>query len=212
MHKRFAAAFIALLIAGPTGFAAKPESSGPDPDVILKNLYKAHDAQKGPFFDRENRKLAEQYFTKELAGLIVKEAVESKGEVGAYEMDPLYESQDPQVKNFKIGEVQWDGIKKRANDEGDEGFALVNVTFSDSGQKREIRFGFEQQPDKTWRISEIHYSDGSLLQMLRAAYPDGAESKPEAAPVAANSTARAALQAAVQACASAFRSPRTAVG
>ena len=29
-----------------------------------------------------------------------------------------------------------------------------------------------QQPDKTWRISEIHYPENtSLLQILRAAYP-----------------------------------------
>ena len=199
MHTRFAPIFLALLLATPAAFAAKPESSGPDPDVILKNLYKAHDAQKGPFFDRENLKLAEQYFTKELAGLIVKDAVESQGEVGAYGMDPLYDSQDPEVKNFKIGEVQWGGIKKGEDDEGDEGFALVNVTFTDSGKKRQIRFGFEQQRDKTWRISEIHYSEGSLLEMLRTTYPDGAQSKAEATPAAADSTARAALQAAVQA-------------
>ena len=199
MHTRFALAVIAFFIATPAGFAAKPQSSGPDPDVIVRNLYKAHDAQKGPFFDRENRKLAEQYFTKELAGLIVKDAVESQGEVGAYGTDPLYDSQDPQVKNFKIGEVQWGGIKKRADDEGDEGFALVNVTFTDSGKKREIRFGFEQQPEKTWRISEIHYSEGSLLQMLRDAYPDGAQSKAQATPAAATSKARAASQAAAEA-------------
>ena len=199
MHTRLVSAVIALFIAAPDSFAQKPESSGPDPDVILKNLYKAHDAQKGPFFDRENRKLAEQYFTKELAGLIVKDAVESQGEVGAYGMDPLYDSQDPQVKNFKIGAVQWGGIKKREDDEGDEGFALVNVTFTDNGKKREIRYGFEQQADKTWRISEIHYSEGSLLEMLRTTYPDGAQSKAEATPAASNSTARAALQAAVQA-------------
>jgi hypothetical protein len=46
------------------------------------------------------------------------------------------------------------------------------VTFKSEGKHRELRFGFEQQDDKTWRISEIHYPDGtSLLQILRDAYP-----------------------------------------
>jgi hypothetical protein len=98
--------------------------------------------------------------------------LKSDGEVGAYEFDPMYGSQDPQVKNFKTGAVQWGGIKKRDDDEGDDGFALVAVTFKDGGKNREMRFGFELQPDKTWRISEIHYPDGnSLLQILREAYP-----------------------------------------
>ena len=195
MSAHFASLSIAFLIAVPSAFAAKPESSGPDPDVILKNLYKAHDAQKGPFADRENRKLAEQYFTQELAGLIVKDAVESKGEVGAYEMDPLYDSQDPEVKNFKIGPVQWGGITKHAGDEGDDGFALVEVTFTDNGKRREIRFGFEQQTDKTWRISEIHYAEGTLLHMLRSAYPDGAASESGSAPTSGGA-GQSALKAA----------------
>lgn len=162
---------ILFLLAVHTVGAGNPETTGPDPAAILKQLYKAHDAEEGLFFDRENRSLAEQYFTAELAGLIVKDAVASKGEVGAYEIDPLYESQDPQVKNFKIGALQWGGIKKGSDDDGDESFALVNVTFTDNGKKRAIRFGFEQQTDKSWRISDIHYSEGSLLEMLRSAYP-----------------------------------------
>jgi hypothetical protein len=172
MISRRAFSALLLCLVMPTLFAAKPESKGADPDTILKELYKAHDAEKGPFADRNNRALAERYFTKELAGLIVKDAVESQGEVGAYGFDPMYAAQDPQAKNFKIGPVQWGGIKKRADDEGDEGFALVAVTFKSEGKHRELRFGFEQQDDKTWRISEIHYPDGtSLLQILRDAYP-----------------------------------------
>lgn len=163
---------ISFLAAAAITFAAKPDSSGPDPDTIVKDLYKAHDAQKGPFFDRGSRKLVGQYFTDELTVLIVKDAKEANGEVGAYEFDPLYASQDPQVKNFKIGATQWGGLKKHADDEGDPTFALVTVTFKDGSKQRELRFGFEQQADKTWRISEIHYPDGtSLLQILRQAYP-----------------------------------------
>ena len=172
MNFRHVFVVLVVLAAASTTFAGKPESSGPDPDMILKNLYRAHDAKKGPFFDRKNRQLAEQYFTKELAAQIVKDATAADGEVGAYDFDPLYASQDPQKKNFKIGQVEWGGLQKRAGDPSTQGSALVRVTFKDGGKQRELRFGFEQQPDKTWRISEIHYPDGtSLLKILRVAYP-----------------------------------------
>lgn len=163
---------IALLATFPA-LAGKPTGAkGPDPDAILRDLYKAHNAQAGPFAQRKNRKLVERYFTKELAGMIVKDAVQADGDAGAYGFDPLYASQDPQVEHFKIGTVQWGGLKKRDDDPDDEGFALVALTFKDSGKWREMRFGFEVQADKTWRISDIHYPDGpSLLSILREAYP-----------------------------------------
>ena len=175
MKFRSALSTLALLLCTAiTCLAAKPESSGPDPDTILKNLYKAHDAQKGPFFDRKNRSLAAEYFTKELAGLIVKDAVASKGEVGAYEFDPLYQSQDPQVKNLKVGEVQWGGIMKHKTDEPVKGLAVVIVTFKNNGKAYALPFSFQQQTDKTWRISDIQYSDGtSLAGLLKKAYPGG---------------------------------------
>jgi len=76
------------------------------------------------------------------------------------------------MSNSKIGAVQWSDIRKRAGDPGDDASALVTVTFKDNGKAREMRFAFKQQPDKTWRISEIHYPDStSLLQILRAVYP-----------------------------------------
>lgn len=162
-----------LLLAALASFAAaKPESAGPDPDVILRNLYKEHDAQKGPFSDRKNHKLLGQYFTKELADLIARDASASNDEVGAIEFDPLYASQDPQAKDFKIGQVQWGNIQKRGDDSRNKDVTGVAVTFNEYGKGRKLRFEFEQQLDKTWRISEIHYPDGSsLLQLLRQAYP-----------------------------------------
>jgi hypothetical protein len=163
---------ILLALATLTALAGKPESKGPDPDAILRELYKVHDAQKGPFFDRKNRNLAERYFTKELAALIVKDAAKSDDDVGAIDFDPLYDSQDPQVKNFKIGAVQWGGTGKHPGEPGNDAVAHVIVTFKDNGDARELRFAFKQQPDKTWRISDIHYPENtSLLKILRAAYP-----------------------------------------
>ena len=73
-------AFVGILLAFATltAFAGKPESKGTDPDAILRQLYKLHDAHKGPFFDGRNRSLAERFFTKELAALMVKDACQAR--------------------------------------------------------------------------------------------------------------------------------------
>lgn len=154
---------VAFLAAAALSFAAKPETAGPDPDAILRNLYKAHDAQQGPFFNKENRKVLSQYFTRELTALIMKDAKQAGGEVGALEFDPLYESQDPQITNFKVGKVSWGGIVKREDDEPEEGLAVVDVTFKDSGKPQRIGFRFHQTAKKTWKIADINYTDGRTI-------------------------------------------------
>ena len=166
-------AFFALvLVAATLTIFAKPESKGPAPDAILKNLYKAHDASKGPFAERQNRAVLDRYFTKELADLIQMDAVQADGEVGAYEFDPLYESQAPEAEDFKVGKVYWGGILKHAGDEPEDGLAIVEVTFKERGKSRSIPFRFQQEPDKTWKIADISYSDGrTLAGLIRDAYP-----------------------------------------
>ena len=168
MNIRHASAAALLFVTALISFAAKPVSTGPDPDAILKSLYKAHDAEKGPFFDKENRIVLEQYFTKELASLIKKDAVAAQGEVGAIEFDPLYESQDPRIKKFKVGEVHWGGILKHEGDDPEDGLAVVEVTFENSGSPQSIVFRFQQNLQKAWKISDINYSDGrSIVGILR---------------------------------------------
>ncbi|MDQ6810183.1 MAG: YbjP/YqhG family protein [Verrucomicrobiota bacterium] len=159
---------VILLSATAICLGARPPSTGPDPDAILKSLYKTHDAQKGPFFNKEDRGALEQYFTKELSSLIIKDAIASKGEVGALEFDPLYESQDPQITKFKIGEVHWGGIVKHVGDEREDGLAVVEVSFRDSGKPHAITFRFHQNAKKAWKIADINYSDGrSIVGILR---------------------------------------------
>lgn len=155
-----------IVAAAVTCLAAKPPATGPEPDAVLKNLYKAHDAQKGPFFDKENRALLEQYFAKDLAALIRKDAIASAGEVGALDFDPLYASQDPQATGFKIGKVNYGGILKHEGDEPIAGLATIDVTFKDSGKQVRIGFQIEQDPAKAWKIADIHYPDGRSLSTI----------------------------------------------
>lgn len=128
------------------------------PDAIVRDLYKLHNAEKGPFFDRQNRDLVGQYFTKELSDLIVKDAVAADGEVGALDFDPLYETQDPQITDLKIVPT----------DSGASGEATVEVSFHDSDKPRALTFRMRQDATKAWKIADIKYSDGrTLVEVLR---------------------------------------------
>ena len=137
--------------------------------MIVKNLYAAHKAQKADqslFFQTKDRTALNVYFTKSLADLIWKNATESKGEVGKLDFDPMYGSQDPQIKNFVIGGTGLGGDKKF----GPENEAVVQVTFTDSGKAKMISFRFLQGKDKVWKIDDIRYPDleNLLLKELLA--------------------------------------------
>ena len=139
------------------------------PDKLVRNLYEAHKTGAGPFFQTKSRALVDKYFTKYLADLIWKDAVNSKGEVGAVDFDPLYGSQDPQISDFTIMETGWGGDSKFGPD--DE--AVVQVTFKDSGKERMVSFQFKQGRDKNWKISDVHYRSGGdqvkLVEVLTGA-------------------------------------------
>ena len=159
---------VALIIALSLVILAPSQAKESDPDAVVKSLYKTHDASKGPFFQKENRAILDKYFTKETADLIWKDAVEANGEVGALDFDPLYNSQDPQITSFKIGETHLGGILKHEGDEPKEGLAVLEVTFKDSGKSVNIGFQLNQDASKAWKITDIHYPDGrSLSAILR---------------------------------------------
>jgi hypothetical protein len=131
--------------------AAEPDA----PHLIVKELYAAHASDKSPFFQSEDRKRLDPFFTKELGDLLVKDVVDAKGDLGRLDFDPLFGSQDPQITEFVIGETGLGGDKKFGPD--DE--AVVQVTFKDSGAERMISFRFVQGKDKVWLIEDIRYPD-----------------------------------------------------
>jgi hypothetical protein len=149
--------------AGALTFAATASPSvvqSGSPRAVVVDLYKQHDSQKSPFFQTENRPLVDKFFTKALADLIWKDATSSSGEVGALDGDPLYNAQDLQVKNFKIGSAV---IKGKT--------ATVPVTFSNMGRKNKLTFSLSRVGDG-WKISNISYGGSeSLMKWLKAEYP-----------------------------------------
>jgi hypothetical protein len=104
------------------------------PDQIVRNLYAAQKAGRGPFFQTTNRALVD-------------------GEAGAIDFDPLYGSQDPQISNFTIMRTGWGGDKKF----GPAHEAVVQAAFRDAGTPRMVSYQLRQGSDKVWKIYDIHY-------------------------------------------------------
>ncbi len=138
----------AATIAGAQTTAAKPKS----PDALVADLYKAHNAKRSPFFQTRSRARIYQYFEKDLADLIWKDAVTSKGEVGVIDGDPLYDAQDMEIKKFAIGKPAIEGSN-----------AKVAVTFENFGQKKTLTFMLVNGRTG-WRIHDINYGDHGTLR------------------------------------------------
>ncbi len=121
------------------------------PDALVADLYREHNRKHSPFFQTRSRALLYKYFEKTLADMIWKDAVRSKGEVGAIDGDPLYDAQDMEIKEFAIDKATFAGGKAR-----------VNVRFENFGQQKNIVFVLVN--GKTgWRISDIEYGEGRTL-------------------------------------------------
>ena len=142
--------FLSVWVSGPAlaqANAARPIS----PDALVANLYKANKQKRSPFFQTRSRALLYKYFEKSLADLIWKDAVQSKGEVGAIDGDPLYDAQDMEIKKFAIKKPRYE-----------EGRALVDVTFENFGKPQTIMF-IVVKGKPGWRIRDIVYSEGRTL-------------------------------------------------
>ena len=147
---------VALILgSGVSSTRASRVTKKTSPDAVVANLYKQH-KKRSPFFQTRSRALLDEFFDKNLASLIWKDAVTSKGEVGALGADPLYNAQDTDIKNFVIHKPEYR-----------DGKAEVAVSFANFGEKQRIVFELVSQ--KTgWKIANIKYGEGSdLLGMLQ---------------------------------------------
>jgi len=121
------------------------------PEGLVSELYKLHEKKQSPFFQTKDHGVVTQYFSERLAQLIWKDAVTSKGEVGALDFDPLYDAQDFDIKKFSL---------RKSKSEKDS--AEVIASFENMGHKTEIAFSLVLT--KTgWKISDIKYADGRHL-------------------------------------------------
>ena len=133
----------------------------PAPETVVQALYKAHDAQKSPFFQSKDRALVDKFFSKPLADLIWKDATTHTSDIGVIDGDPLYNAQDVEIKDLKIGTGQIDAKNEKK--------ATVNVTFTNFGKPNTIKFEMSAGAE-SWKIDDIVYSPSdSMLKWFKEA-------------------------------------------
>ena len=128
----------------------RPKPGKPSPEAVVAELYKQHN-KATPLFQTRSRALLDKFFDKQLADLLWKDANTARDEVGPLNGDPLYNAQDMEIKDFKIGKAVISN-----------GTAQVKVSFTNFDRKEEIRFDLGLS--KTgWKVSNLTYLDGSTL-------------------------------------------------
>jgi predicted NUDIX family NTP pyrophosphohydrolase len=148
-------------VANETPAAGAAAATQVAPEAVVAELYKQHDGKKSPFFQDKDRGAIDKYFSKSLGDMIWKDAVTSHKEegVGAIDFDPLYNAQDVDIKNLKVGTPDVKGDK-----------ATVPVTFDNFGKKQTVKFLMAQEKG-AWKINDIDYGDGfKLTKVLNEEY------------------------------------------
>jgi hypothetical protein len=132
----------------------------------VAELYRQSARNHSPFFQTRSRALVNKYFEKHLGDLIWKDAIRSKGELGAIDGDPLYNAQDMEIKNFVIHKAD---VVKVSTRKMLGVVAEVKVNFENFGKKEEIVFILRPATGTSgWKIANIKYNDGTdLLGILK---------------------------------------------
>jgi uncharacterized protein DUF3828 len=152
MKHKFTLILFLMLLAGQLSLAEAPKLAvHSSPEALVSDLYKQRENKHSPFSQTEDRGLVNKYFSRRLAQLIWKDAVLSKGEVGALDFDPLYDAQDFDIKNFALR-------KSKSEKE----IAEVVASFENMGSKTEITYSLVLTKGG-WKISDIKYTDGRHL-------------------------------------------------
>lgn len=146
--------------SAPVAPASPPPGSSEAAAVkVVEELYNAHAAGSGPFFQSKDRNRIDRVFAKSFAELIWKDANQPNGASGAIDADPLIDAQDgrPTCLSFAATPPK-------------DGKVLVTASMTVLGKPRLIRFRMVQESD-TWKIADIlghHFT--SLHETLDQAY------------------------------------------
>jgi hypothetical protein len=146
---------VAALFAGALtrrARAAQPSQSQNDPVAIITAIYTRAAKGKGDGgggFVIENKAAKTKYLSKSLVALWAKaDANTPKGDVGPIDFDPVTNSQEPDVKSFKVVTEKLEADK-----------ALIAVTITGRSARAKpsddiIRYNFVRDDGK-WKIDDI---------------------------------------------------------
>jgi len=165
--------FVAVsLLAGIS--PALAETAAPaDPFAILTAIYTRAAKGKGDgggAFVIENKAAKAKYLSKALVALWAKaDAHTPKGDVGPVDFDPVTNSQEPDVKSFKVDAEKMEADK-----------AIVAVTIIGHRNDRKpadliVRYDFVREAG-SWRIDDIKGSSGGEAWSIRKMLTDSLRS------------------------------------
>jgi hypothetical protein len=164
-RRSFVAASLVASIS--PAFAVMPVPS--DPIAILTAIYTRAAKGKGDgggAFVIENKAAKAQYLSKALVALWAKaDAHTPKGDVGPVDFDPVTNSQEPDVKSFKV-----DAEKMEA----DKAVIVVTITGHRNDRKPAdliVRYDFVREAN-SWRIDDIKGSSDGEARSIRKMLTD----------------------------------------
>jgi Protein of unknown function (DUF3828) len=159
-----------LLIATDAPLSRAEPATSDDPVAIVTAIYTRVAKGKGDSgggFVIENKAAKAKYLSKALIALWAKaDAHAPKGDVGPVDFDPVTNSQDPDVKSFKVDAEKLDASK-----------ASIAVTLDGHRGKREkpadaiIHYDFVHEPTG-WKIDDIKGSGDGEAWSVRAMLTD----------------------------------------
>jgi hypothetical protein len=162
------------ILAASDRRSARAEPATSDPVAIVTAIYTRAAKGKGDGgggFVIENKAAKAKYLSKSLIELWVKaDAHTPKGDVGPVDFDPVTNSQDPDVKSFKV-----DAEKL----EVDKAVIAVTITGRNTpprkGADQVVRYEFVREADK-WKIDDIKGATDGEPWSIRAMLADSLKS------------------------------------
>ena len=154
---------IAGLLAGAIVRPSIAEPASPsDPAAIVTAIYtRAAKGKGGGTFVIENKAAKAKYLSKELIALWAKaDAHTPKGDVGPIDFDPVANSQEPDVKSFKVVTEKLEADK-----------AAISVTITGARPRARaadqiVHYDLVRDGDK-WKIDDIKGSDEGTAWSIR---------------------------------------------
>jgi len=144
---------VAVFLFNLCGVRAETSLPGAtSPTKLVTDLYSAHRGKTNPLRYPASKKLLGAYFEKGLLSTFLKDQLESQGEVGKLDFDPLYAAQDFEIKGFSVLLVAQQ-----------KDSAEVAASFKNMGTSEKIVFLLSNTA-QGWRITDIKYSDGRSLK------------------------------------------------
>jgi hypothetical protein len=154
---------IAGLLAGAIVRPSIAEPASPsDPAAIITAIYtRVAKGKGGGGFVIENKAAKTKYLSKELIALWAKaDAHTPKGDIGPVDFDPVTNSQESDVKSFKVV------TEKLEADKAAIAVTIIGTRPRAKAADQTVHFDFVREGDK-WKIDDIKGSDDGAAWSIR---------------------------------------------